>query len=128
MRLSGYAVLAIALATAGCGTWSTASVEPATGAPAPTSASAKSPAQVTVTENDVTDRPYTSLGDISVTVRKATIFDKDPTREKVNEELQEQAAKLGADAVVLARYGTVGIGFMSWGQMDGQGRAIQFKK
>jgi hypothetical protein len=128
MKLSKLiAVAAIAVGTAGCGTWSTSSVQPAAGAP-PVGTAAKSPAQVLVTESDITDRPYISLGDINVTVRKATIFDDDPTQAKVNEELQEQAAKLGADAVVLARYGTVGMGFMSWGQMDGQGRAVQFKK
>jgi hypothetical protein len=33
---------------------------------------------------------------------------------------------MGADAVVLVRYGTVGIGLMSWGALDGEGRAIKF--
>ena len=35
--------------------------------------------------------------------------------------------KLGADAVIHVRYGTVGIGFVSWGSLDGKGRAIVFK-
>ena len=112
-----------------CGSYSTSSVKPATGASAtatPAKAS-KSAADVLLTEGDITDRPYTALGDISVTVRKVTIFDADPTKEKVGQALKEKAASMGADGVVLVRYGTVGIGFTSWGVMDGNGRAIVFQ-
>jgi uncharacterized protein YbjQ (UPF0145 family) len=126
MKIRQAMALVAALVLAACGHWSTSSVERPATAPgnlAPTSA-----AQITVTENDITDRTYVSLGDISVTVRKATLFDSDPTRDKVNDALREEAAKLGADAVVLARYGTVGIGLVSWGQMDGQGRAVSFRR
>jgi hypothetical protein len=127
-----YALAIAALLLAGCGTRSSSSVSPTIGA-APIAASAstkptaKPPDQITLTEGDITDRPYQSLGDIEVTVKKWTIFDSDPTREKVATALREKAAAMGADAVVLARYGTVGIGFASWGQMDGQGRAVVFK-
>ncbi len=125
-------VVATGLFLSACGTYATSSVEPTTGAagnaaPVPKLA-AKSPDQVIVTENDITNRPYVSLGDISVTVRKATIFDGDPTREKVAQALREKTAELGGDAVVLVRYGTVGIGVFSWGQMEGEGRAVAFKK
>ena len=44
----------------------------------------------------------------------------------VDDELRKEAAKIGADAVILVRYGTVGISFMSWGSLDGQGRAVAF--
>jgi len=80
-----------------------------------------------LTENDITDRPYKVLGDIKVTASKLTIFNKDPTREDVDDKLRREAAKLGADAVVLIRYGTVGIGLTSWGVLHGQGRAIKFQ-
>lgn len=118
----------VALLLSGCGTYSTSSVKPVAGdAPgAMAKLSAKNPANILVTESDITDRPYRSLGDISVTVRKVTIFDSDPTKEKVADALREKAASMGADAVVLARYGTVGIGFTSWGVMDGNGRAVVF--
>jgi len=76
---------------------------------------------------DISDRRYRSLGDISVTVSKWTIFDADPTPAKVNEALQEQAAKLSADAVILVRYGTVGMGMFTWGKLDGNGCAIAFE-
>lgn len=124
-------VCAAALMLASCGTRTSSSVTPAAGVPSdatPQAAVTKTPAQVIVTENDITNRPYRSLGDIEVTVRKWTIFDADPTREKVADALREKAAEMGADAVVLARFGTVGIGAFSWGQMDGNGRAVVFQK
>lgn len=117
------------LGLSACGTYATSSVQPVVGdAPSvgKVANAPKAPAQVLVTENDITNRPYRVLGDVNVTVRKVTIFDSDPTREKVNAALQDKAAELGADAVVLVRYGAVGVGVFSWGQMDGQGRAIVF--
>jgi hypothetical protein len=86
------------------------------------------PLKIVVTEADITDRPYTSLGDISVTVNKTTLFHPDPTKELVAQKLREEAAGLGADAVVLVRYGTVGIGLFTWGSLDGRGRAVAFTK
>jgi len=56
------------------------------------------------------------------------LFHADPTKEMVNKKLKEEAAKLGADAVTHVRYGTVGISMMSWGRLDGKGRAVQFKR
>lgn len=100
----------------------------AAGATTAPAAAAKTPDKVIVTENDITDRPYRALGDIEVTVSKWTILDADPTKEKVAAALRETAAEMGADAVVLARYGTVGIGLGGWGQMDGNGRAVTFQK
>ncbi len=125
------AVLFIGLATAGCGpTWSSAEISPSTTGTATGTATArapKSPAQVTLTEGDVSARrKYIDLGEISVTVNKTTIFHPDPTRELVNQALREEAAKLGADAVTQVRYGTVGISFLSWGSLDGRGRAIAY--
>jgi hypothetical protein len=127
-----YAMAIAALILAACGTRTSSSISPTVGATpvagqVAAKPAAKSPDQIIVVEGDITDRPYQSLGDIEVTVKKWTIFDEDPTREKVATALKEKAAGLGADAVVLARYGTVGIGFWSWGQMDGQGRAVVFK-
>lgn len=121
--------IALAALLSGCGSYATSSVKPVAGASAVASspAIAKTPADILVTEDDVTDRAYKSLGDISVTVRKITIFDSDPTKSKVADALREKAAKMGADAVVLARYGAVGIGFTSWGVMDGNGRAVVFQ-
>ena len=84
--------------------------------------------QIQITEGDVTDKPYKSLGDVSVRVNKVTLFNADPTRDMVNQRLRAEAAKLGADAVIQVRYGTVGISAMSWGSLDGKGRAIACEK
>ena len=89
---------------------------------------ARPAAEIEIFEGDVTDRPYKSLGDVSVTVNKVTLFNADPTREMVNQRLRNEASKLGADAVIQVRYGTVGISPLSWGSLDGKGRAIVFEK
>jgi len=140
-------VTAVALGLAGCSTWSSGGMKPTPGAPQ--TAAAEKPAAnqdrnrrkttqrqridpaalaaITLSENDITDRPYDVVGDVKVTVNKTTIFNKDPTREQVDERLREEAVKAGANAVILVRYGTVGIGVMSWGSLDGQGRAVKLK-
>jgi hypothetical protein len=105
--------------------WSTSQVSAR-----PVGAAAKAPTapdKIQIVEGDMADRPYKSLGDISVTVNKTTLFNADPTREMVNQRLRNRAAELGADAVIQVRYGTVGIGLMSWGSLDGKGRAVAFE-
>ena len=105
--------------------WSTSQVSPQAAA----AGRAATPVdRIRVVEGDITDKPYKSLGDVSVTVNKVSIFNADPTREMVDQRLRTQAAKLGADAVIQARYGTVGISPVSWGSLDGKGRAIAFDK
>lgn len=119
--------LVLTLAMTGCATWSTSSVD-TTGAALKTTAApiiAKASSQVMITDRDIVDRRYESLGDISVTVNKTTIFHAEPTREMVNTKLQEKAAEMGADAVILVRYGNGGISLMSWGSLEGKGRAIK---
>lgn len=111
----------------GCATWTAGEV---TNVRPTTTLETKqtSPERIMLTDGDISDRPYIVLGDVSVTVNKTTIFHADPTKEMVNEKLKEEAAKLGADAVTHVRYGTVGISLMSWGSLDGKGRAVQFKR
>lgn len=60
--------------------------------------------QPPVTDVDITDRPYRVVGRIETTVRKTTVFDKRPSREKVFKELWERGQKLNADAVIKAQY------------------------
>lgn len=110
-----------------CGTYSSSSVKPASATSISDTKNKKQKSEIILTEGDITDRPYKSLGDISVTVRKVTIFDKDPTQASVADALKERAAEMGADAVILVRYGTVGVSLLSWGEMDGNGRAIIFQ-
>jgi ABC-type Fe3+-hydroxamate transport system substrate-binding protein len=125
-----YVFAAAALALAACGTRSSSDVQPVGGgaAGAVTKLPAKAASDVIVTEDDITDRPYRALGDVEATVAKWTIFDSDPTPQKVAEELRRRAADMGADAVVLVRYGTVGVGAFTWGKLEGKGRAVVFTK
>ena len=114
----------------GCATWSTSSVKPGS-APAVRDKerrTATSPELILVTEGDILDRRYEVLGDIKVTVNKTSIFHTDPTREDVVQKLRKKAAKLGADAVIFVRYGSVGVSAMSWGAQEGRGRAIIFTR
>ena len=120
------AILSMALALGGCATWSTSNVTSSGDSASLSAAPRKAPGQITITENDITNRKYKFLGDIDVTVNKTTIFNQDPTRANVDEQLREKAASMGADAVVMVRYGTAGIGFASWGSIDGKGRAVKF--
>ncbi|MFN9476004.1 hypothetical protein [Acidovorax sp.] len=76
--------------------------------------------------SSATARSKTSLGQITVKVNKTTAFHPAPTPELVNDRLRENAAAMGADAVVLVRYGDVGISMMSWGSLEGKGRAVKF--
>lgn len=111
----------------GCAsTWSTAETSNLSSAAVPSVV--VSPSSILIIEDDVTDRGYVSLGDISVTVNKTTLLNEDPTKETVNASLQEEAAKLGADAVIFVRYGTVGVSLFSWGSLEGRGRAIAFNR
>lgn len=76
---------------------------------------------------DLTDRPYTVLGEVKAGVRKATVFSKEASQGKIYRELWERAEKLGADAVINAKYGDSHVSAMSWGKTNATGTAIKFK-
>lgn len=98
---------------------------PAGGPSAATVRPVLDPAQVVVTTGDITDRPYDVLGDIEVTAKKTTLFHPDPTPAHVDEKLREQAAAVGAGAVVLVKYGKAGISRTSYGSLDSSGRVVR---
>lgn len=81
---------------------------------------------VPVFATDITDRPYTVVGEVTAGVRKATVFSKDVSQKKVYRELWERAEKLGADAVVNARYGDSHVSAFSWGKTNATGTAVKF--
>lgn len=81
---------------------------------------------VPVIDGDITDRPYRVIGVVQATVRRATVFSKNPSREKVYKELWERARKLKADAVVNAKYGEARPTAWSYGARDAEGEAIKF--
>jgi PBP1b-binding outer membrane lipoprotein LpoB len=127
IKSTHYAMAALLLvALSGCATWTTGSVDrneqQTMAANKPTL-----PEKVQLFDDDAKGRKYTSLGDISVTVNKTTVFHADPTKELVNQKLRERAAELGADAVILVRHGRVGMSAFSWGSLEGKGRAVKFQ-
>lgn len=75
---------------------------------------------------DITDRPYQVIGEVKAGVRKATIFSKAPSQEKIYRELWERGEKLGADAVIKAQYGDAHVTALSWGSSSATGVAIKF--
>ncbi len=81
---------------------------------------------VPVFPNDITDRPYRVLGEVKAGVRKATVFSGEPSQAKIYRELWERADKLGADAVINARYGDSHVTALSWGKTGATGTAIKF--
>lgn len=115
---------------AGCNTWSHGELTK-DGQPVQIAVSESErtdPAKIAVLEGDITDKKYTVIGDLEVVVNKTTIFNADPTKEMVNTKLKEEASLIGADAVILVRYGTPGVSFVSWGAIEGKGRAIKYAK
>lgn len=82
---------------------------------------------VPVFPNDITDRPYDVVGEVKAGVRKATIFSSEASQEKIYKELWERADKLGADAVINAKYGDSHVTALSWGSTTATGTAVKFK-
>jgi uncharacterized protein YbjQ (UPF0145 family) len=128
MRVTILGPLLLSVMLTGCATWSTSSVDNSAADITTSQVKKKQPSEIQVTEGDITDRSYKLIGDVSVTVNKTTVFHPDPTKEMVTEKLKEKASELGADAVVLARYGKGGMSLMSWGSLEGKGRAIKFDR
>jgi uncharacterized protein YbjQ (UPF0145 family) len=81
---------------------------------------------VPVVSGDITDRPYRVIGEVKAGVRKATIFSKSASPEKVYRELWERGKKLGADAVIFATFGESHINMISWGSRTASGKAVKF--
>ena len=75
---------------------------------------------------DITDKPYTIVKYVKAGVRKATVFSKEPSQEKIYRELWERGEKAGAEAVVNAAYGDSHMSVVSWGKTNARGVAIRF--
>lgn len=81
---------------------------------------------VPVTASDIADRKYEVIGSVEAGVRKATVFSRDPSEQKVYRELWERGKKLNADAIINATYGEARITAFSWGKRQARGVAIRF--
>ncbi|WP_371170666.1 hypothetical protein [Aliiroseovarius sp. 2305UL8-7] len=64
---------------------------------------------------------------MKVTVNKTTAFHRNPTPEAVIAKLKEEAAAIGANAVINAKVSEVQIGPLSWGVRTGNGVAVKLE-
>lgn len=81
--------------------------------------------KVTITQARIMNREYRFLGPVEVSIKKATIFHADPSRDQANEELEKRARMIGADAVMEVKY-EGGIGAFTWGYLDAEGKAVKY--
>lgn len=79
---------------------------------------------VIITERSLPADTFSLIGPLNISVKKLTIFHKDPTKEQADEALREKAISMGADAVMEVRYSS-GIGMTTWGYMDAEGKAVK---
>jgi len=95
--------------------------------PQPAFAPRNPPGEFLVTEHDDEHHPYDVVADITVHERQITVFGAVPTHDDIKIRMAEEAAALGADAVVLVRFGRPGMGPFSWNELEGRGRAIRYR-
>lgn len=125
MKINGAGLLAaavVAFATSGCASYRTDSN--ISSVPA---SSVKPSTKVLISEDSLPGRKYKELGRIEVSVKKLTVFHKDPTKEQAKDALVEKAKVMGADAVINVTYSS-GIGFTTWGYMDASGMAVKLSE
>lgn len=123
MKIKKVSLLAAAIivsTTSGCASYRTDSN--ITSVPAP---SVRPSANVLISEDSLPNRKHKELGPIEVSVKKLTVFHKDPTKEQANEALIEKARTVGADAVINVTYKS-GVGFTTWGYIDANGIGVKF--
>lgn len=118
-KIALLSVVIVATLTSGCASYRTSS-NISSEAPVGLSANTK----VLISEDSLPGRKYKKVGPIEVSVKKLTVFHKDPTREQANEALTEKARAIGADAVVNVTYKS-GIGLMTWGYIDANGTGVK---
>jgi uncharacterized protein YbjQ (UPF0145 family) len=121
-------VLVAASLAAGCASYRTESniPTPAPNAAAPTAVTTKPVTTVLISEDSLPNRKYKVIGPIEVSVKKLTVFHKDPTKEMANDALTEKARAIGADGVIDVTYKS-GIGFTSWGYLDANGKGVKLE-
>ena len=112
------ALLVLSLAS-GCAAYRTSSSIDAEPDPA-----AQSITEVLISEGNLSNRRYRVLGPIDVSIKKLTVFHKDPTKQMANEALTAKARAMGADAIINVTY-TSGVGLSTWGYIDAYGTGVK---
>lgn len=77
---------------------------------------------ILITEQSYDHKNCKTIEHVDVSVKKLTVFHKDPTKEQADFLLSEKAKKLNANVVRNVKYSS-GIGFTTWGYLDAQGDA-----
>lgn len=85
------------------------------------------PDRITLQEGSQVSRNYWVVADLKVAVHRSPHASGVPTRAMVRDALRHKAAELGADAVILVRYGVLGPSPASAATLEGHGRAIKFR-
>lgn len=119
IRVSLLGALLVVTLTTGCASYRTSSnvsSDAAAGLPAG--------AKVLIAEDALSNRKYKEIGLVEVSIKKLTVFHKDPTKELANEALSEKARAIGADAVINVQYKS-GVGFTTWGYIDASGTGVK---
>jgi Putative heavy-metal-binding len=117
-KFSILAMVVVAIALSGCATYRTDSNIPSQ------PASSVIPQTNVLILEGIPDTKYKELGPIEVSVKKLTVFHKDPTKDQANEALAEKARIIGANAVINVTYKS-GIGFTTWGYIDAKGTGVK---
>jgi hypothetical protein len=127
--LAQASIVALLLATAACGTNSYNVVSTPQGQVTTRESAnilpASTPARIPIVRGRP-DRAFQKVANISVTVSKNSAFDGGPTRASVDRQLQVEAAKLNADAVIDVAYGPPRRSMLTWTKMDATGTAIRY--
>lgn len=86
------------------------------------------PSGILTYDLDITDRPYSTLGEVSVSVTKLNPWGEDPTQQQAEAKLKEEAVKKGADALIFVRYTKVGVSYNRWSGIEGKAQAVKFTR
>ncbi len=73
------------------------------------------------------DIPVPGQCHFPVIARALNLWSPDPIQADIDKGLQQEAAKIGADAVIFVNYQVDRTGLDSSGKLTGKGRAIKFK-
>ncbi len=86
------------------------------------------PSTVLMYDLDITDRPYTSLGEVSASMTKLNPWGEEPTQAQVEAKLKEEAVKKGADALIFVRYTKLGASWNRLSGIEGKAQAVKFTR
>jgi hypothetical protein len=115
--------LAATIALPGCASYRT-SANISTDKPIEASAALPTTANVLISEDSLPGRKYKEIAPLEVSVKKLTVFHKDPTKEQADDALREAARGIGANAVINVKYKS-GVGLTTWGYMDAGGTGVK---